>query len=308
MRRGKEKECEGVAPCKEQDTELGSGKLPEHCLLNNPVTLWLDLVTWPKLLQQSSENDVSPVVKSTNTEDFFFKFLWDFWQWEWGVFACLPTLGTLLLLLGRFIQPWCEVSCLVLVHFVIPYSVDSPRGLLFSGRRQRDHGSGEMGRTLGDWKEWREGEQWSGWIVWEENEKTRPQLSEHQFLAVEAVVSKDEKSRLQEALSIGSTHSEGLRHGPLLSIGSFPPVSSESVSSPSSSSSWCSGTCHHQQLGNTLISQSTTGKQVHTSVGSPRSNRSFTFRRLIHSLSDLFACVILLVFVLHFMKQRILVQ
>lgn len=47
---------------------------------------------------------------------------------------------------------------------------------------------------------------------------------------------------------------------------------------------------------------------MHTSVGSPRSNRDFTFRRLVHSLSDLFACVISLVFVLHFMKQRIMVQ
>lgn len=196
----------------------------------------------------------------------------------------------------------------MLLHFVIPCSVDSPSGLLFSGRRQRDHGSGETGRPLGDWKEWREGEQWSGWIVGEKNEKTTPKLWEPQFLAVEVAVSTDEKSRLQEAPSIGSTHSEGLKHWPLLSIGSFPPVSSESVSSPSSSCSWCLSTCRHQQLGNTLISQSTAGKQVHTSVGSPRSNRDFTFRRLVHSLSDLFACVISLLFVVHFMKQRIMVQ
>lgn len=98
----------------------------------------------------------------------------------------------------------------------------------------------DLGRWGGPWGTERSGERGSSGqdgLYERRMKKMRPQLSEHQFLAVEAVVSKDEKSWLQEALSIGSAHSEGLRHGPLLSIGSFPPVSSESVSSPSSSSS-----------------------------------------------------------------------
>jgi len=43
-------------------------------------------------------------------------FLWDSQQWDWAVsLTYLPSLGTLLCLLGCLIHPWCEDVCLVLL-------------------------------------------------------------------------------------------------------------------------------------------------------------------------------------------------
>lgn len=48
----------------------------------------------------------------------------------------MSTCGTLFLLLGGLVQPWCDGMCLVLLLLLVLCVVDVPRGLLFPDGRQ----------------------------------------------------------------------------------------------------------------------------------------------------------------------------